>query len=246
MVPIHSARTIARQAASPVGALLHSAARPLISDACGRVCRALRLLDIRCAEPVGSAKPAHTSAINSLCWASSAPGAVASAPCMGSTSCEHLLLSVSFDPTVRIHDIRRLDAPVAALCGHSQQQKCKGIQQAAFTWGVCLSAVCACMLCKLQHCPLVQADRIRDDLLPDMLPLILALSSCVGVLILRIRESRMLRVSKVGFSGSRLQVVEASFVAAKAMTCCPCTTFKVLQASVSSSTGYGHRKECAW
>ena len=100
------------------------------------MCRVVQLLDPRIKGPTVSISDAHNTAINTLSWAScAAAGSSASTPCSATTAQEHLLLSMSFDPSIKIHDVRRPDQPYAVLCGHSQVPRCKVIQQASFCWG---------------------------------------------------------------------------------------------------------------
>lgn len=100
------------------------------------MCRAVRLLDPRSQGPTISIIDAHNTSINTLSWASSV-AATSSSPCAATVGREHLLLSMSYDPSIKIHDIRRPDRPYAVLCGHTRLRKCKDIQQASFCWGAC-------------------------------------------------------------------------------------------------------------
>ena len=102
------------------------------------VCRAVQLLDPRVKDPTVRIRDAHQTAINTLAWAASsaaAAGAGANMPCSSASARDHLLLSMSFDPSIKIHDVRRPDKPYAVLCGHTQAPRCKVIQQASFCWG---------------------------------------------------------------------------------------------------------------
>ena len=89
------------------------------------MCSCISLVDTRIAPSSTSTSlvipDAHQSAVNHLQWA---PGPES-----------HLLLSSSFDPVVRIFDIRQPSSTWAELRGHTDVNHCKQIYQPQFVWG---------------------------------------------------------------------------------------------------------------
>ncbi len=89
--------------------------------AAGSDAGAITLWDARERTAAATLSGAHASAVNTLRWSDEAP---------------HLLLSASNDPTMLLHDVRKMSAPVHHLKGHAAgSSRARSIIQPAFCAG---------------------------------------------------------------------------------------------------------------